>query len=349
MPRIARIPLAIAGALVPLATLAACSSASVRTAATGRPAGQPAAAPAAVAGAAATPSQPCGAQAAETLARTAGVVASRIYRNELTSSEVVSDRHQVEGYKPLLNALEGGDRTALKEAVSSLVYSHTHIVRLRVTRGNAVLADVGGPQILAPVEGTLREHGRTLGRYALSVQDDLGYVKLVTRFIGVPMVLSSGTHVLAVEGALDPGPSPIPAHGPVSYRGASYQAFSFTARAFPSGSLRISLMVPVTASLSRQACADIKVAELGRVAERISRRFHLSASTYPSYIQTTTSLTGGLIYIRAGSHQLAGSRPGPSRLPAHGTVSYRGASYGVFSFTAPSEAGQVRIYQLVRQ
>jgi hypothetical protein len=57
-----------------------------------------------------------------------------------------------------------------------------------------------------------------------------------------------------------------------------------------------------------------------------------------------------LIYIRSGSHQLAGSsQPGPAKLPSRGTVSYRGSSYGVSSFTAASEAGQVRIYQLVRQ
>jgi hypothetical protein len=55
-----------------------------------------------------------------------------------------------------------------------------------------------------------------------------------------------------------------------------------------------------------------------------------------------------LIYIRAGSHQFAGSsRPGPSKLPSQGTVTYRGLSYAVASFTAPSESGHVRIYQLV--
>jgi hypothetical protein len=341
----ARAPLAVSGALVLLATLTACSSATVRTVSV-QPVGQPVAESAA----SAKPAQPCATAAAETLARTAGAVATRIYAKELTSTEVASDRRQVEGYGPLLGALESGKRAAITEAVSSLVYSHTHIVRLRITRGSQVLADIGGPQILAPVEGTLRRHGKTLAHYALSVQDDLGYVKLVTRFIGAPLVLSAGQHVLAIEGALAPGPSSIPAHGPVSYRGQSYQAFSFTARAFPSGPLRISLLVPVSGAPSHQTCTEIKVAELGRVAERISRRFHLSASSFASYIDTTKSLTGSLIFIRAGSHQLAGSHgPAPSKLPENGTVSYRGSSYSVYSFTSPSEAGQVRIYQLVKQ
>jgi hypothetical protein len=108
--------------------------------------------------------------------------------------------------------------------------------------------------------------------------------------------------------------------------------------------------VPVRGSLSRQSCSAIKVAELGHVAERVSHRFSLGASNFGSYIKATAPLTGGLIYIRAGSHQLAGSsHPGPAKLPSQGTVKYRGSSYGVSSFTAASGAGQVRVYQLIRQ
>jgi hypothetical protein len=349
-----RVPFAALAVLAPLSTLTACGSAQGSA-----PPSQSAAAAAAVGPVATPASSPpsspsgavtaCGTEAAETLARTAGAVAKRIYAKELAGTEVSNDMHQVEGYGPLLSALESGNRAATKEAVTSLVYSHTHVVRLRVTRGNAVLADVGGPQILAPVKGTLRHNGTTLGHYVLSVQDDLGYVKLVSRFIGAPLVLTGSSGALAIEGAVSPGPAAIPTHGPVSYHGHSYQAFSFPAQAFPSGALRISLLMPVSASLSSQSCATIKVAELGDVAQRVSRRFVLSGSTFGSYIKTTTSLTGGLIYIKSGSRQLAGSsRPAPN-LPAQGTVRSHGVTYGVSSFTAPSEAGQVRIYQLVRE
>jgi hypothetical protein len=348
-----RLPFAAVGLLLPLGALAACGSAQSRSA-DGQPlnvqhATVASAVRTAVASAPST-APSCGPQAAETLARTAGQVAMRIYALELASREVSSDKRQVETYGPLLSALEGGNRTAIGEAVTSLVFSHTHVVRLRVTRGSQVLADVGGPQILAPVHGTIRRNGRVLGHYVLSVQDDLGYIKLVTRFIGVPLVLSAGSHALSIEGAVSPGPPAIPTHGAVSYRGKQYQAFSFAAQAFPSGGLRISLLVPVSGSPSTQTCFAIKVGELGRVAERISRRFRLEPSNFGSYIKATGPLTGGLIYIRSGSHQLAGSsQPGPAHLPNDGSVRYRGSSYGVSSFTAPSRAGQVRIYQLIRQ
>jgi hypothetical protein len=290
---------------------------------------------------------PCG-SAADTLASTAGLVATRIYQNELSSSEVFADKRQVEGFSPLLSAVASGNRSAVREAVTSLVFSHTHVVRLRVTRGGEVLADVGGPEILAPVSGTLRFGGRTVGHYVLSVQDDLGYVKLVTRFIGVPLVLREGAHTVPVAGALDPGPASIPARGPVNYRGGTYEAYSFNAQVFPSGPLRISLLVPVPGSLAQSTCNEIKVAELGDVARRIARRFVLSPANFSSYIKATAPLTGGLIYIRSGSRQLAGStHPGPAHLPNRGIVSYRGNTYGVFSFTTSTEIGQVRIYQLV--
>jgi hypothetical protein len=292
---------------------------------------------------------PCGAAAAEVLARAAGSVAVRVYAGELSGSETKSDQRQVEGFTPLLSALSGGQRAAVNEAVTSLVFSHTHVVRLRVTRGSTVLADVGGPFILAPVGGTLRFHGQTVGHYVLSVQDDLGYVKLVSRFVGAPLLMRSGSHGVPVEGLLTPGPASIPAHGPVRYRNVTYEAFSFNASSFPSGPLRISLLLPLPASLSARSCAQIKTAELGLIAQRISRRFALSPSSFGVYEKFTRMLTGALIYMRLGSHQLAGSTsPGPPHLPASGSVTYRAARYGVSSFTAPTSLGSARVYVLVR-
>ncbi len=336
---------AMALALI-VATLAACGSAQGKG---GRSTGTATSAPAPTVHTPSAVATPCGKAGAENLARTEGLVATRIYANELSSSEVAADRSQVEHFQPLLSALAAGDRAAVGAAVSSLVFSHTHIVRLRVSVGGVVLADIGGPYIIAPVSGTLRLGGRVLGHYILSVQDDLGYVKLVSRFIGAPIVLREGSRSIPVEGTLAPGPATIPDHGPVSYRGVSYQAFSLAAMSFPMTSLRISLLVPTAPSLARSSCAEIRVAELGDVARRISRRFTLSPVNFSSYIRATQPLTGGLIYIRSGSRQLAGSsQPGPATLPDSGTVDYRGRSYGVSSFTTASQVGTVRIYQLVR-
>ena len=290
----------------------------------------------------------CGSKAPEVLAQAAGLVATRIYAGELSSSEVQSDKREVQEYAPLLSAVEGGQRPAIEAAVSSLVYSGTHIVRLRVLRGSTLLADVGGPYILAPVGGVLRSHGRTIGHYVLSVQDDLGYVKLETRFIGAPLVMRVGSHELPVEGLLTPGPASIPEHGPVHYRHVAYQAFSFGASAYPSGPLRISLLLPLPGGLVSESCAEVRSGEMGLVAQRISRQFPLSPGDFSAYVKLTQTDTGALLYVRSGSRELAGSTPrGPSRLPDSGSIRYRGSRYEVSSFAAPSSVGPVRVYALL--
>ncbi|HVA19645.1 MAG TPA: hypothetical protein VMU55_05685 [Solirubrobacteraceae bacterium] len=292
---------------------------------------------------------PCGPAAAEVLARTAGSVAQLIYAGESTGSETLSDKRQIESYRPLLSALERGEKAAVKAAVTTLVFSHTHVVRLRVSRGSQLLADVGGPYILAPVSGTLRSHGRPVGQYSFSVQDDLGYVKLVTRFIGVPLVLRTASGQVPVEGLLSPGPASIPNHGPVVYRHSTYEAFSFNASAYPSGRLRVSLLLEVPPSLSAKSCSAIKTTELSLIAQRISRRFALSPASFSPYIKLVRTLTSGLVYIRSGSRTLAGStHPGPARLPSSGALRYHGRNYGVSSFAARASVGQVRVYLLVR-
>jgi hypothetical protein len=303
----------------------------------------------------------CGAAAPETLAQTIGSVAAHIYAGEVASSETIKDRHQVETYAPLLQAMADDDKAAAETAVTSLVYSHTHIVRLRVIRGSKVLSDVGGPYILAPLSGTLRLHGRIVGRYVMSVQDDVGYVKIETRFVGAPLVLragatsgkakdGTGSKNVPVEGLVTPGPASIPEHGPVTYKHVIYQAYSFNASAFPQSPLRISVLVPLPAGLSRESCAVIRDSELEVVARRIAGQFSLTPGNLQTYLDLVRTDTGGLLYARAGSRQLAGAtQPGPARLPPSGSVRYRGVSYRVSSFQAPTSVGTVRIYQLLAE
>jgi hypothetical protein len=332
---------ALAGALAVLA-LGLAPGAGIAPAATATPT---ATTPASTPPATGPPVCPSG---AEVLAHTAGSVAERIYAAEVRSSETSSDKRQIESNGALLSAMQSGDRAAIHAAVHSLVYSNTHIVRLRVSRGSELLDDEGGPYILAPISGTLRLHGKEVGHFVFSVQDDLGYVKLVARFIGAPLVLRTDSGNVPIEGLLSPGPASIPDHGPVTYRGASYQAYSFKADAYPSGRLRVSLLLPLARSLARQSCDEIKSAELGLVAQRISRRFALSSSTFAPYIRLVRTLTHALVYVRVGSRTPAGSTHAtPAKLPSAGALRWHGIAYEVSSFAAPTSAGQARVYVLV--
>ena len=78
---------------------------------------------------------------------------------------------------------------------------------------------------------------------------------------------------------------------------------------------------------------------------RSSRSRRVISQTYVRLAQTDT---GALIYVRSSAGQLAGSTPrGPARLPSSGSIGYRGRSYEVYSFPAPSSVGPVRVYALV--
>jgi hypothetical protein len=274
-------------------------------------------------------------------------VATRIYRQELASTGVREDQNQVEGYAPLLRALASENRAAIQEAVTNLVYSHTHIVRLRVISRKGMLTDVGGPYIIAPVDGTLRLHGQRVGRYLLSVQDDLGYVKLESRYVGAPIVLHMGTRRLPIEGTAAITSAGLPAVAPVRYRGSSFEAFSFDASAFPTGILHVTLLVPNSHVKATTSCHAIAAAELGQIGQRIWARYALASAPPVAYVRAIANLTGGLAYVREGAHLLAGSsRRAPRALPREGTAQYRGLTYRVSSFPVRVAARPARVYLL---
>jgi len=278
-------------------------------------------------------SPPCGQASAATTASVDATVAQAIYAAELHSTEVNTDIAHITGSQALLGALASNSEAAVYSAVHAIVYTpHWHIVRLRVVKAGRVLADVGGPDVIAPVSGALRWKGRTVGTYVMSVQDDLGYEKLVTRFIGVPVDLyRNGTFVM---GTLQPAPAPsrLSAGAAVEVAGASYQAQLVSARAFPSGSLSAALLVPTPGpAVSAMSCAAVRLAAWGSVAMHIASRLKPLQAHYQDLVDLLHGATGGPAYVLAGSRRIAGATL-PTRLPRQGTVSYGGRSWSVFSW-----------------
>jgi hypothetical protein len=145
-------------------------------------------------------------------------------------------------------AVAAGSVAATRAAIIDFFVAHIHVVRVRVTIeeskiGQRLLIDEGGPFVLAPVHGTLRSGGRVVGHFEMAIQDDAGYLKLAHLFTGAEVLMRTGSR--QVMGTLSPGPATIPDRGEVTYRGRSYQAYSFVGEAFPTGPLRISLLLPI--------------------------------------------------------------------------------------------------------
>jgi len=285
---------------------------------------------------------PCAAASAATIAGVDTAAARKIYAGEIHSNAVSADVAHVTGSRALLGALASSNTRAVYAAVHTIVYTpHWHIVRLRVVKAGRVLADVGGPYVIAPVSGALKWKGRTVGSYVMSVQDDVGYVKLVSRFIGVPVDLYQNGSFLM--GTLQPAPSSVRKGSAVTVAGNAYQADVFDALAFPTGSLRVALLVPApTSTVTAERCAAVRVGAWGRIAKHIAARLVPLAAHYQDLVDILRGTTGGLAFVRSGSARLAGA--GPAWIPHGAIVRYAGRSWSVFAWEPFPPA---RIYLLI--
>ncbi|MEA2215637.1 MAG: hypothetical protein QOK19_1198 [Solirubrobacteraceae bacterium] len=182
----------------------------------------------------------CPAVAGQTRAAVLGRVGERIYEEEEHSPYVVATVRKMEATGAFRSAVAARDAAATRQAILGFFAAHIHVVRVRVAVAGKLLIDVGGPYALAPVAGTLRSGGRVIGTFLMAIQDDAGYLRLARLFTGAQVLMRVGSK--QVMGTLAPGPASVPDRGTVAYRGHSYEAYSFTGTAFPSGALRISLL-----------------------------------------------------------------------------------------------------------
>ncbi len=182
----------------------------------------------------------CGTSDEDTVVNTVSRIAHLIYDGEVgrrTGKQI----NRVQENRALLRAVARRDPKATRGAIEALL--HQHIVRLRVSAGARLLADVGGPYVLAPVTAPLRQGGRTIGSFTLSIQDDEGYKRLANRLAGLDVLMYMGNKL--VKSTVGYSPGPVPASGPVTVNRRSYRAYTFRAEAFPSGPLRITVLIPL--------------------------------------------------------------------------------------------------------
>jgi hypothetical protein len=183
----------------------------------------------------------CGRAAQDTLVNTISRIARLIYAGEAGHRALIQV-HRVQHDPALLSAVARRDPAATRTAIEGLL--NQHIVRLRVSAGGRLLSDVGGPYVLAPVDGALRLHGKQIGNFVLSIQDDEGYLRLTKRLAGLRVLMYMRGSKL-VKNSLGPEPGAVPASGRYQYRGRTFQVFTLNAHAFPSGPLRISVLIPI--------------------------------------------------------------------------------------------------------
>ncbi|HEV3319916.1 MAG TPA: hypothetical protein VG053_09365 [Solirubrobacteraceae bacterium] len=182
----------------------------------------------------------CGHTPTDTVVNAIGRVARLIYAGEV-GARARAQAYRVQHNQPLLQAVAAHDPAATRLAIEGLL--NEHIVRLRVSAGGRLLSDVGGPYVLGPVHAPLRLNGRRIGSVVLSIQDDEGYKRLAQRLAGLDVLMYMGSRL--VKNSLGPAPGTVPAGGSYRYRGRTFRVYTLHVEAFPSGPLRIAVLIPI--------------------------------------------------------------------------------------------------------
>jgi hypothetical protein len=152
-------------------------------------------------------------------------VARRVYATERRGPPVRASLRRIARD----GAAMRGDRA---ELLRQLYLPGYHVVRLRVVRSGRVVGDVGGRFVVA---------GASRGGLTISIQDAIGYVKLVRRLTGQGVVVRGRRgHVAASSPALSR--VALPASGSVVVGGRAYLVSSFVEPGFAGERLRVWLL-----------------------------------------------------------------------------------------------------------
>lgn len=185
---------------------------------------------------------------AATHADTLAGVAQRIYRQEVGGTVARAAVRRIARDPRLDRALETGDVRAVRaEALRQLFLPGKHVVRLRVITArppHRALTDVGGRFVVGGPAAELRApDGRFMGRLEVSLQDVLGYRKLVNRLTGADVVIRGRSgHVetsLPAAAAVS-----LPAGGSVTLHGRGYAVREFHEHGFGGEPLSVWLLAP---------------------------------------------------------------------------------------------------------
>jgi len=232
----------------------------------------------------------CGSASEDTIVNTLQHVANLIYKSE-TGRATAGQIRRVQHNQPLLEAVARREPLATTLAIHKLL--NEHIVRLRVSTEGRLLADVGGPFVLAPVSAKLELQGHTIGSFVLSIQDDEGYLRLARRLAGLNVLMyMRGTQL--VKNSLGPEPGTPPASGSYRYRGRTFRVFTIHAEAFPSGPLLIRVLVPIPylgSSTPEPSTYNYATASASRLAPSASKSSAKDSANFSTPSRSSVSVT----------------------------------------------------------
>jgi hypothetical protein len=112
-------------------------------------------------------------------------IAKQQYAGEVSGTRSIQTLHSVGRDPTLLRLLGSRDLGAARAYIARQyrdVWYHWHVSRMRITQGSRVVSQLGVPFVIPASHMTLRgAGGRNLGTLAVSMQDEIGVVRLLHR------------------------------------------------------------------------------------------------------------------------------------------------------------------------
>ncbi|HEY5198141.1 MAG TPA: hypothetical protein VIJ51_14060 [Solirubrobacteraceae bacterium] len=193
-------------------------------------------------GSAAQPCRVCAAELAQTRADTYATVAKRTYAEEVYGTPNGAAFHVISRISALLDGLTTGDYALARSAMHHQPIRHA--VAVRVTRGGRTLIDVGLRFVVGGrVHALHNRQGTYLGRIEISIQDVIGFIRLIHRLTGCDVVVEGSTGQAMSSLAAASGVR-LPDRGLVVVAGREYTVSSFAERGFAGEPLRVSILDP---------------------------------------------------------------------------------------------------------
>jgi hypothetical protein len=173
-------------------------------------------------------------------------VARHQYQAEITGSHAIQTLHSVGRDPTLLRLLAvhdlGGARTYISNEFRRVWY-HWHVSRMRVSQASTKVSEVGVPFVIPASHMTLRYGRRDVGTLSVSMQDEIGMVRLLHRWYPKLQILIRGSRGELRTSFHSAALVRLPASGTVRVEGVRYLVRSFREPAWGGETVTIWLLV----------------------------------------------------------------------------------------------------------
>ena len=160
------------------------------------------------------------------------VRAKEVYANQVSGPHSIQTLHRLGSDATLLSLLSQGNLSAARSYIKTeywKVWYHWHVSRMKITRGSRVISEQGVVFAMPASHMTLRgTGGRNLGTLYVSMQDEIGMVRLFHRMHPQVQVVirSKKTHQLRTS-MYSAAFAKLPTSGSLKIHGLRYLVRSF--------------------------------------------------------------------------------------------------------------------------